>query len=233
MSMSHKTHTIHVATPTEDMPQASPLADLLRRFLFDVKTQRLIVFLLALSMIYAAVRYARQRNVAAQNALLAVEATITPTPAPKAATKAPIYLDKTYVCTLPTMTAYLSEGKAALSYAASGSQTKSATAAAFPKKDAHIVFDGDCVYSWSETGTAAGIKRCGLSSYLQTYSSVAAYTGGADMNGLVSVLQSSHVINDQDAAQAQTLLRACRAVVKVDEKEFMVPKSVRFQTLKE
>lgn len=233
MSMSHKTHTIHVATPTEKVPQASPLADLLRRALFNVKTQRLIIFLLALSMIYAAVRYAKQRNVAAQNALLAVEATVTPTPAAQTATKKPIYLDKTYTCTLPTMTAYLSEGKAALSYAATSTKQNTATTAAFPKKDSHIVFDGDCVYSWSDVDKTAGVKRCGLSSYLQTYSSVAAYTGGADMNGVVSVLQSSRVINDQDAAQAQTLLRACRAVVRVDEKEFVIPKSVRFQTVKE
>ncbi len=233
MSTSHKSHTIHVATPTEHVPQASPLADLLRRALFNVKTQRLIVFLLAVSMIYAAVRYARQRNVAAQNALLAVEATITPTPGAPVAAKKPIYLDETYTCTLPTMTAYLSEGKAALTYAASTTQTKTATTAAFPKKDSHIVFDGDCVYSWSDVDATVGVKRCGLGSFLQTYSSVAAYTGGADMNGVVSILQSSRIINDQDAAQAQTLLRACRSVVSINEEEFVVPKTVRFQTIQE
>lgn len=82
------------------------------------------------------------------------------------------------------------------------------------KKQNKVIFDGDCLYRWTN-GSSSGERSCGLKPYLP--------------------LLSSFVSNDslQKAfPQSNELASACKEVSSINQKVFEIPKTVLFKNKK-
>lgn len=82
------------------------------------------------------------------------------------------------------------------------------------KKQSKVVFDGDCLYRWTN-GSSSGERSCGLKSYLP--------------------LLSRFVSNDSLQKlfpQTNELASACKEVSIIDQKVFEIPKTVLFKNKK-
>lgn len=77
-----------------------------------------------------------------------------------------------------------------------------------------VLFDGDCLYRWKDTGNS-GERSCGLGSYLP----------------FVKNLASNQAI-ERVFPQAQELAASCVAVSKIDAKTFVAPKNILFKNKK-
>ena len=92
--------------------------------------------------------------------------------------------------------------------------TKIAATFTDKNKQNRVVFDGDCLYRWSD-GSASGERSCGLKSYIP--------------------LLSQFVSNDSLQKlfpQSNELASACKEISKVEPKVFDVPKTVLFKNKK-
>lgn len=92
--------------------------------------------------------------------------------------------------------------------------TKIAATLTENKKQSKVVFDGDCLYRWTN-GSSSGERSCGLKSYLP--------------------LLSTFVSNDslqKIFPQSNELASACKEISVVEPKVFEIPKTVLFKNKK-
>jgi hypothetical protein len=82
------------------------------------------------------------------------------------------------------------------------------------KKQNRVVFDGDCLYRWTN-GNGGGERSCGLKSYIPLASQF------ISQSSLQKVLP-----------QSNELASACKDVSVVDSKVFEIPKTVLFKNKK-
>ena len=92
--------------------------------------------------------------------------------------------------------------------------TKIAATLTENKKQSKIVFDGDCLYRWTN-GSKSGERSCGLKSYLPLMSQF------VSNNSLQKLFP-----------QTNELASACKEVSSIEPKVFEIPKTVLFKNKK-
>jgi hypothetical protein len=196
----------------------------IRAFLLKRSTQRIIIALLFLSVLLYAVQFSMKekinRELAAQRVQLEQAVAQKPKVQPSILKKkkTPVYLDGQYKCFADGMTAEIGQGKMALTY------PKSAEPGATLL---HVIFDGDCMYTWPTDVAGVGSRQCGLKQYLDVAGTLSSLSGGRiDIRDLMSTLQNSGQATGQ-AAKMSALLDSCHAE-SVPQSTFATPKSVRF-----
>lgn len=110
-------------------------------------------------------------------------------------------VNKKFRCTIESATAVVDDTKIVATITQNKKQTK-------------VIFDGDCLYRWTN-GSSSGERSCGLKSYLPYVSQFAS-------NDSLQKL----------FPQTNELTSACKEILTVDQKVFEVPKSILFKNKK-
>jgi hypothetical protein len=199
------------------------------------RTARIVLVLLILSIVFAALKVSWARYAAIEEAkirkqMIAAQEQQSKRQLGSAGQTADssILLNGEYECRQASTSAIISRGRAVVTYVPTQS-SKTATATA------RMIFDGDCLYSWTDGTSQGATKRCGMSEYLGVYSTFSSFLGGGegpDVRSLFSLLQGKNIVDTQTEAKIASLMDSCQSGRGASDSAFLVPTSVRFEDVK-
>lgn len=231
---SPKSHVIHVARPVSKS-ESSPLAARLHELCMNRRTMRIVLVLVVLSIVYAALkiswtRYAEGEQARIRTQIMEARERASSQSALSPETEkagSPILLDGQYECKLASTSATISRGRAAVVAALPATSKMASTSS-------RMIFDGDCLYSWTEGKAGGGTKQCGMGQYLNAYSMFGSLIGGgsgADVRSLFTLIEGKNLLDSQSESQISALLDSCQSVKVASESAFLLPKNVSFESV--